>query len=193
MTKQVSPQARVREKLKSIKTTAAFTPSSPFVANRICKYIDFKSSEVLIEYGAGNGAITKYILKKMRSDARLILIEINPELVAELRHEITDPRVSIIQGSAVDAPKLLANNGVLKVDSIICSIPFFWLKPAERNKVVADSHTLLKPNSSFFTLQMFWLPRSNQLAYLERHFTMILSETEYRNIPPLQMFRSIKK
>jgi len=193
MNERMSPQTRVRQKLRSLKTTAAFTPSSPFVANRICRYIDFENAEVLVEHGAGSGAITKHILKRMKPEARLFLIEINPELVAELRSEITDPRVTIIQGSAVDAPNLLAKHGVQKVDGIVSSIPFFWLKSHERNTVVKDAKLLLKEGCSFFTLQMFWLPRSNQHVYLKRHFENIIVETEYRNIPPLQMFRSIKQ
>mgnify|MGYP001794994060 FL=1 len=65
MNERISPQTRVRQQLRTLKTTAAITPSSPFVANRICRYIDFEKAEVLVEHGAGNGAITKYILKRM--------------------------------------------------------------------------------------------------------------------------------
>lgn len=66
-----------KEVVNSMKHVGAIAPSSKYLANNIIKHIDFKENQVILEFGCGNGAITKQILKKMPSSSRLISLEIN--------------------------------------------------------------------------------------------------------------------
>ena len=43
-----------------------------------------------MEYGPGVGVITAEILRRMRSDALLIVIELNPDFVTHLRASFPD-------------------------------------------------------------------------------------------------------
>mgnify|MGYP001555623505 FL=1 len=67
----------VKEVVNSMKHIGAIAPSSKYLANNIIKYINFEDDQIILEFGCGNGAITKQILKQMPSSSRLISLEIN--------------------------------------------------------------------------------------------------------------------
>jgi phospholipid N-methyltransferase len=60
-------------------------PSSRFLIKQLLQPIDWEKARVIVEYGPGVGGITAEILRRMRPDARLIAIEMNPEFVSFLR------------------------------------------------------------------------------------------------------------
>ncbi|MBI3336835.1 hypothetical protein HYZ98_04720, partial [Candidatus Peregrinibacteria bacterium] len=86
---------------------ASIAPTSRFGIRKICKLIDFEKAMVIVEYGPGTGVISKPILERMRPDAKLILIETNPELVQMLKETMQDPRVIVVQGSAENVRNIL--------------------------------------------------------------------------------------
>ena len=53
----------VKEVINSMKHVGAIAPSSRYLANNIIKHIDFEEDQVILEFGCGNGAITKQLLK----------------------------------------------------------------------------------------------------------------------------------
>src|SRR5215831_4208806 len=75
-------------------------PSSRFLIKGVLEPIDWARTRILVEYGPGVGTITGEILKRMRPDARLIIIEMNGELVGFLRETFNDARLVVIEGSA---------------------------------------------------------------------------------------------
>src|SRR5438270_5512934 len=54
-------------------------PSSSFLVNEVLKQIDWEQARVVVEYGPGVGAFTTRVLERMRPDAKLIALEINPD------------------------------------------------------------------------------------------------------------------
>ncbi len=54
--------------------------------------VDWQKAKVVVEYGPGVGTITQEVLKRMRPDATLIAIELNPNFFRVLEAEIHDPR-----------------------------------------------------------------------------------------------------
>jgi len=61
-----------KEVLFSIKKVGAIAPSSKYLAKNILKDISFDENQVILEFGSGNGAITKHILKQLPSKSKLI-------------------------------------------------------------------------------------------------------------------------
>ena len=88
-----------KEAIKSIKTSGAFIPSSRFLVKKILMDIDFSTSEVIVEYGPGNGTITKEILKKLKPSAILICFEINETFLLDLR-KIENKQLIVLNASA---------------------------------------------------------------------------------------------
>ena len=59
-------------------------PSSRFLVSATLAPIDWQRARVIVEYGPGVGTFTAEILRRMRSDARLIVIETNLDFVKYL-------------------------------------------------------------------------------------------------------------
>ena len=70
-------------------------PSSRFLVKDIITQIDWNRARVLVEFGPGVGTITREILKRMRHDAVLVVIELNVEFVEYLSNTIRDPRLAM--------------------------------------------------------------------------------------------------
>src|SRR5438045_5709251 len=83
-------------------------PSSRFLVNQLMGQIHWESARVLVELGPGVGTITREALKRMRSDAVLLVIELNEEFVEYLSSTIRDPRLRVVHGSAADVRRILA-------------------------------------------------------------------------------------
>ena len=66
--------------LKHPKSVAGLLPSSRFLVDGVLKQIDWSQARVIVEYGAGVGVFTHRVLDRMRTDATLIALEINPRV-----------------------------------------------------------------------------------------------------------------
>ncbi|MFN3598765.1 MAG: 16S rRNA (adenine(1518)-N(6)/adenine(1519)-N(6))-dimethyltransferase RsmA [Aquificaceae bacterium] len=71
---------------------------APRVLESIVKYIDPKEGEILVEIGPGTGNLTKRVLSYPFK--KLHLLEIDPDMVEELKNSIKDERVFIHQADA---------------------------------------------------------------------------------------------
>ena len=60
-------------------------PSSRFLVDLVLEPIDWGRARVIVEYGPGIGTFTGEILRRMRSDARLVAIETNRDFVRFLQ------------------------------------------------------------------------------------------------------------
>src|SRR5215831_17475164 len=70
-------------------------PSSRFLVNQVLAPVDWERAMVIVEYGPGVGTFTAEILKRMRSDARLVVFETNDDFVKFLRNSLPDPRLHV--------------------------------------------------------------------------------------------------
>ena len=89
----------LKESIRNIRTTGSVVRSSRFLVREMLKPVDFKQAKVIVELGAGDGVLTREILKKMHANARLLCFEINPEF-CKILNEIKDKRLILIEDSA---------------------------------------------------------------------------------------------
>src|SRR5271170_2254717 len=82
-----------------------------------------------------NWARTREVLRRMRPDATLIAIEMNPDFVGYLRGSITDPRLRVVEGSAVSVVECLRGFGHTRADYIISGIPFSTIPAQLRERI----------------------------------------------------------
>src|SRR6202166_1256938 len=82
-------------------------PSSRFLIKQLLEPIDWDKARVIVEYGPGVGGITAEILRRMRPDAHLIAIEMNPEFVSFLRKTLVDERFQVVEASAADVKEIM--------------------------------------------------------------------------------------
>lgn len=142
----------VLESIKNLKTVGTLKFSGPKLVRKMVEPIDFKLAKNIVEFGTGDGCITRALLKKMRSDAKLISFEINEKFLP-LIADVKDPRFTFISDSAANLEKHCDANGMNKVDVVISSIPISLLSKELTQEVMDAVVNRLKPNGIFVQLQ----------------------------------------
>jgi phospholipid N-methyltransferase len=159
-------------------------PSSPFLVDEVLKQIDWKRARVLVEYGPGLGAFTTKLLERMRPDATLIALEINPEFYECLKGSLRDSRLHLVRDSAADIDSVLTRLGFAQADYVISGIPFKTIPHPLRDTIVRKTHSILRPDGSFLVYQFSDAVR----PYLERVFRQVSRQFELLNIIPARLF-----
>jgi phospholipid N-methyltransferase len=124
-------------------------PSSRFLVDDVLKPINWDKAKVIVEYGPGTGTFTTRILERMRPDAKLIAVEINPEFCEFLSQSVTDPRFHLVKESAAEIDSILQRFGCENADYIISGIPFTTLPHHLRDSIVRKTHSALRPEGQF--------------------------------------------
>ncbi len=116
--------------------------SGPQMCKKMTQYVPDNKDIVILEFGAGDGAITEYILKKMSQNSRLIIFEVNDKMVSILKQKFASEsdRVFIINDGAQNAEKYLHDLNIQSVEMIISAIPFIALP----EKILRDTLTVAK-------------------------------------------------
>ncbi len=170
--------------LKHPKMLGSLIPSSRFLIRQLLEPIDWGRTELIVEYGPGVGTITTELLKRMRPETRLVVIETNAEFVHFLRRTISDRRLEVVHGSAADVEQILRQRGLGRADYVISGIPFSTMPADVRDAIVQATHDVLKPSGAFLVYQ--FSPAVSQ--HLERVFGHIERAGEMRNVPPARLF-----
>ena len=159
-------------------------PSSPFLVNHLLNQIDFERTRVLVEYGPGVGTITREMLKRMRQDATLVVIETNDEFVEFLDDTLRDPRLRVVHGSAVNVRRILDEHGLAPADAIISGIPYSLMPDSLRREILTESRQALKARG---TMLVFQYTRT-VLPYLQSCFSSVRQGFHIFNILPARIF-----
>lgn len=166
---------------------ASIKPSSRYVVEDICKIIDFSSDIIVVEYGPGNGVITKSILGRMSENSRLIVVETNNRLAKNLKG-IEDSRLIVVLDSAHNITNILQRYNIGSVNYVVSGIPFSMIESSMKRKIVEDTRKILSDRGYFIVYQF----RKGVLRHLSRSFSSIKAKFELRNIPPLFIFYAKK-
>lgn len=160
-------------------SVASIAPSSRYTVRSLMKKLP-PQLHVVVEYGPGDGVVTKEILKHMPPHGRFAGIEMNPLLSRNLE-AIGDPRFTLIRGDVKDASGQLAALNFAPADLIISSIPFTLFTPEERERTIRATHDALDQNGVFIVYQYSLL----MLPYLKKIFPHVEWTLEPRNLPPM--------
>jgi phospholipid N-methyltransferase len=166
--------------LTSIRTSGTIMPSSRHLVNRLLAGIDFTRALDIVELGVGTGCVTREILRRMRPDARLVSLEINPEFVQLGLRRIRDPRLRLRQGCASALPQALRDEGLDRVDAVVSSLPLRIMDQALVNRILDVSRASLRPGGRFHQYQ-YSLSHYEQLA---SRFADVGIRFTFRNTPP---------
>jgi phospholipid N-methyltransferase len=159
-------------------------PSSRFLVNQVLEPIDWGRTQVIVEYGPGVGTFTAEILRRMRADARLVVIETNSDFVRFLRHTFPDERLHVVHESAARVGKVLQRLGLPAPQYIISGIPLGSMPDPVRAQIVDETRAALAPGGAFLVYQF----TARVLPVLQRTFGSVRRSFERRNLPPAQLF-----
>lgn len=169
------------------KMVASVIPSSKLSVKKLCKSIDFSRDIVIVEYGAGTGVFTKYMLQKMTPGSKIIAIETNAHLV-DLLNEIDDERLIVYHDSAERIHEILNEVHETEVDYVLSGIPFSYIDEEVKNGIMSDTYQILKDGGKFLVYQC----TGNAKKYLQNYFSTIYSSYQVFNIPMLYMWEAVK-
>jgi phospholipid N-methyltransferase len=159
-------------------------PSSRFLVNHVLAEVDWDRARVLVEYGPGVGTFTREILRRMRADAALVVLETNADFVRYLRRGIQDPRLHIIHRSATEADVALAGLQLGPADYVISGIPYTTMPPELRETILRKTHAVLGPDGAFLVYQF----TRAVLPHLQRVFGLVDQDFEPLNVMPARLF-----
>ncbi|MEM4240258.1 MAG: methyltransferase domain-containing protein [Candidatus Woesearchaeota archaeon] len=160
--------------LRKPRLIGAVAPSSRFLCERMLKPIDFSNSRTIVELGAGTGAFTRIILKRMRKDARLVVFEIHKPFVKKLK-TIKDTRLKVISKPAQHLSSHVAN-----ADAIVSGLPLMAFPEQAVKKIISEAKAALKPNGVFVQFQYALKSRK----FLKQNFSRVMIDFTPLNIPP---------
>ena len=159
-------------------------PSSRHLVNAVLEPIDWERARVIVEYGPGVGTFTAEILRRMRNDARLIVIETNQEFVQFIGSAFPDSRLIVEHDSAENVQRILRRHMLARPDYIISGIPLGSMPKSLQAQIALASRDALQADGRFLVYQF----TSRVLPVLRQAFQDVKRGFELRNFPPGQVF-----
>ena len=195
--------------VENFQATGSICPSSSFLASSLAKNISKPRTQSktsadngikILEVGAGTGPVTKIILEEMAGTDRLTICEINKDLLAVLKANLTDTanyqkhieRIEIIEAPVQD---LQQEN---HFDVIVCSLPFLNFPLSLTEEIFQKFNAVAKPgcNISYFSYLggkefgiLINAERAKTKNFLEQqnYFKLIQREIVWLNLLPAEV------
>ncbi len=169
----------LKEGIRNLRTVGTLTRSSKYLCRNMVSHVDFSNAKVIVELGAGDGVITRHILKRMAPDARLLAFEVLPSL-AEVLRAINDDRLIVINDSAEHLGKYLEQYGFDGVDAVISAIPFVALPDELAYRIVGECKKYMKTGAPYIQVHYSLLAKKiyeDIFGEVKVHFVAL-------NVPP---------
>ncbi len=129
----------------SFRMIGSFAPSSEQLAQAMIKYLDPTRPQRILEVGAGTGAITKQIVKKMGLGHRVDVVEIIPAFAGLLERRFGEhPQLRI------HCQDILKFDNYDSYDLIVSSLPFNSL-PASLTQALIEHLTKLAKDGAILS------------------------------------------
>ena len=159
----------------------AILPTSRYAVRDMLDLGDVPGAGLVVELGAGTGVQTGEILARMRPDARLVALEIDPALARLLEERFDDPRLQVVCDSAEHLEKHLDGE---RADVLVCALPFTSLEPGLRRRILDTLPKALAPRGTALVIQYSPLIQSE----LRRLFPTVRRSISPWNVPPAFLF-----
>lgn len=175
----------IRAFLRAPRSIGSIAPSSPRLVRLMLDDARIDDAALVLEFGPGTGVFTAEILRRLRPDARLLVVELNAAFFDGLAERFRDPRMTLIQGSAADIASFLEQHGLGQADCIVSGLPFTSLPQPVTDAILTATYEVLRPGGVFVTYQY--------TAVLWRRFVRAfdsarVSRLVFRNLPPALVF-----
>ena len=183
----------VKAAIKNPRDVSTVFPTSRWLAQRLLDEVPIKPNSFIVEVGAGTGAITQHLLRRLQKPGEQYLgVELNQQMVAYLRTYF--PSLKFEEGPAQDLDVWLKGK---KADGVVSSLTWTIFPEALQRETLAAIHASLKPGGVFATymcLNSSWYPQAKRFKEMINATFEQVDKTpvEWRNIPPAFVFRCTK-
>ncbi len=172
----------LREWIAHPQRIGSIVPSSPRLAAAMARWIPHDPNSYVLELGPGTGPVTEALIQRGLREDRLIAIEFNPVMAAELQKKF--PRAHIIAGDAWQMDELLKSISVYSVGAVISSLPLLNFTPEQASALAEKIRNLLETNGHFvqFSYQI-----TKKRTRGGDDFNLVASQLVWLNLPPARV------
>lgn len=173
----------LREAVMHPSAVGALCPSSKRLAYHLAQQLPINtSSELVVELGAGTGAITAALLNQKNLSGKLIVIERSAKLSRHLRRRF--PELSVIQGDAGRLHDLIKKYTADPIQAIVSSLPLRSLPSPIVKKIGFEIDRVLKKGGLFiqYTYSLWGPPLSPSPRLKLTHHQWV-----WQNLPPARI------
>jgi phospholipid N-methyltransferase len=166
-----------RKLLARGRAVAAITPSSADLSRAMIRALDPKTPQIVVELGAGTGAVTSVAATRLHPESRLVAVEIDEDFAAVARR--VAPRAEVVVGDVTMVRSLLLALDLPRVDVVLSGLPFPSLPATTRAAVLGwlAGH----PSATFHQLTVMpWVYARLYRSLFER----VTFDLVWRNVPP---------
>jgi phospholipid N-methyltransferase len=159
----------------------AILPTSRWAVRDMLDLADLSAARLVVELGAGTGSQTSEILARLGPDARLVSLEIDPQLAKLLTERHPDPRLTVVCDSAEFLDAHL--DGSL-ADVVVSALPYTSLEPGLRRRILDVLPRAMAPTGVTLVIQYSPLMQGE----LRRRFASVRRSVSPWNVPPAFLF-----
>ena len=164
-------------------TTGAVSPSGPDLTRRMASYLEPERPGKILEIGPGTGVVTRAILERGITPARVVALEYNDSFCQLLRRRYPD--MQIVCGDAYKLRDTLADMPDASLSGIVSSMPLFSRPKEERRALLMQAFELLPAGAPFIQFSYALVPPIPPEPDL---FTVQRSGWILKNLPPARVW-----
>lgn len=169
------------ELVRHPRTVGAICPSGAQLASTMAACIP-EGEGLVIEIGAGTGAVTRAILAKGISPSRLLVLERSPDFCRILRGKF--PHLNIVQGDAALLSSYVPE--LTPVSAVVSSLPLMNFPSALREAILAQIRGVIGTRGCVIQFTYALLGES---PYTREGFRRDVHRFIPRNLPPAKVER----
>lgn len=169
--------------------------TSPWLARSVLRQVDFANAGHIMELGAGAGAITGEVARRLTPSCQFTAFEVVPSL-AEYLKRTYPAQMEIVVGSAELASDYAKKKG--PADAVVSSLPWTIFPEKLQEDILDSVAKSLKPGGKFMTyvcVNAELYPAAKSLkSKMKKKFSKVERQpTEWRNIPPASVYVCTKQ
>ena len=170
-----------RSFLANPRRVGAVLPTSRWAVQDMLDMANLSQARHVAELGAGTGAYTGEILKRLRPDARFLAFEIDPDLAAVISERFDDPRLQVINDSVENIEDYLDG---AKVDVAVSAIPFTSLPEDAKLNIFRAVAKVLASEGVMVQIQYSTVMQEE----LTQRFASVRRRLSPLNVPPAFLY-----
>lgn len=162
-------------------------PSSQNLAGVLAEVVPCRGRPIVLELGAGTGAVSSAISRRLPAGGRHIAIEIDPRLADHL--ERAYPHITVRRGDAAQLERLLSGAAVDRADAVVSGLPWSLFDEDRQRRILTQVCRALTPGAGFSTFAyLHALPLAGARRFrrlLHAYFDeVVITRTVWGNLPP---------
>lgn len=175
----------ISQYLRHPAVTGAILPSTSYLSERMVERVDFKNAEIIVELGAGTGAITSVLNSRKRKETSLLVFEPNETFFKSLEERFSGEHTFIFKDFAEELPQRLKERGLKRADAVVSSLPLAnWGE--ERRGALFSMLTNSIWRGGVYTQYQYVLP--TYTSELGKYFGKVNRGFTLLNVPPAWVY-----